>query len=638
MFDLFRSRDKAMRYFLGVLLGLVALSMVITLIPGFDGMTRADEQTVAEVGGEPISITEVQSTLAATLRERKVPPEMMQFYVPQYIDQMITERALAYEAHRLGFRVTEEETANAIRSMLSQLFQGGFNREAYARFLQQQGMTIPQFERNVQKNLLLLKLQNIPLEGVLVPRDEVEKEYRRRNEKVKLEYVNFTPDKLRAQVSVTPQEMQDYFSKNKANFKTNEKRSFDLLIADETRIASSIDTSDAALKQIYETNRARYTTSERVHVRHILIKTLEKPKEELPKLEAKANDLLKQIRAGADFAALAAKHSEDTGSAQKGGDLDWLVRGQTVKPFEDSAFSLKPKEISNVVKTEYGFHILQTLEKESARVKPFEEVKAELATEQKRQLVYDKMQEAMEQARAELVRNPKLAAQVAAKHNLIYVDVKNVGPNESVPELGSNRELMNAIAALKPGELSQVFQPAPTKLALAGLTGIEAVRQAEFAEVENQIRETLISQKADQLAQQKVTEAKAKLKAGASLPEIAKLLGAEVATSEMIARDGSIPNVGPATYFAAAYEKPEGTILEPVSLGSQTVFIRSIAKEAPDMAKFAAESNEILLGLKRKKAAERKEIFEEGLVTRLEKEGKIKKYPDVIRRLVGNQG
>ena len=205
MFDLFRRRDKAVRYLLGTLLGLVALSLVITLIPGYGTPSMQSEQVIAEIGDEMLTTREVQSTIQQSLRGRNVPPEMVQFYVPQLVDQMITERAVAYQAHRMGFRISDDELANAIRSMIAQYFPGEIKREDYLRFLSQQGLTIEQFERNIRQNLLLLRLQNIALEGAIVTPDEVEKEYRRRGEKVKLQYVRYTPPAdLRTQVSVTP--------------------------------------------------------------------------------------------------------------------------------------------------------------------------------------------------------------------------------------------------------------------------------------------------------------------------------------------------------------------------------------------------------------------------------------------------
>src|SRR5690606_7989601 len=140
-------------YLLGVLLGVVALSMVITLIPGYDMPMGADETIVAEVGKEQITIRQVQNLMQNVVRNRQVPPEMVPHYIPQLIDQMIAERAVAYQAERMGFRVTDEDVATAIRSMLPQMLgTGEFDRQAYARYLQSQGLTINEFERNIRMN------------------------------------------------------------------------------------------------------------------------------------------------------------------------------------------------------------------------------------------------------------------------------------------------------------------------------------------------------------------------------------------------------------------------------------------------------------------------------------------------------
>ncbi len=306
-------------------------------------------------------------------------------------------------------------------------------------------MTIEQFEANVRKNLLLLRLQNLALEGVVVSPQEVLKEFHGRNDKYKFDYILFEPAKSIGNISVSPQEVRQFFNKNRAQFKTPERRSFDLLIADEAKVGAAVQVSDADLQRAYSTNLDRYRTPERIRARHILVKTMDKPKEEQDKLAAKAGDLLKQLRGGADFADLAKKNSDDPGSAQKGGDLDWVVRGQTVKEFEDAAFSLKPNELSNVIKTPYGYHIIQVYEKEPAKVKPFEEVKAALATELKKRTVYDQMQNGIEQARTEIAKDPKAAQQIADKYNLILVKADKVGPGESVPEVGTNAELQNNV-------------------------------------------------------------------------------------------------------------------------------------------------------------------------------------------------
>ena len=635
MFDLFRSRDKAVRYLLGGLLGLVALSMVITLIPGFGSTPRPAEQVVAEIGKEPLTVREVQTTLQGMMRNKSIPPEMVQLYVPQLVDQMINERAMAYQAKRMGFEVTDAETANAIRSVLTQLFPTGeFNKEIYERFLSDQGLTVGEFEGNIAKNLLVLKLRNIAMEGVVVSPQEVASEYHRRNDKVKLEYVVFDPAKLKSQVTTTPQEELEYYNKNKGRFMTNERRSFDVLTAEEAKVAASIDMPEAELRKAYDANKDKYRTPERVKERHILVSTMNKPKEEQAKLEAKAADLLKQLRNGADFAELAKKNSDDPGSAQKGGDLDWVTRGQMVKPFEEASFALKPKEISNLVKTDYGFHIVQVMEKQEARLKPFDEVKADLATSLKKQMVFDRMQGMVDRARVALQKNPQQAEQIARENNLTFQRVVNHGPNESLPEFGTSREVDTAVAALKVNEVSPVFQIGQSKLAVALETGITPVRQGEFAEMQADVKKQLTAEKAQKLGQEKSTEITAKLKAGGTdLKALAKSLGLDLRSTAPFSREGAADGIGPASYLEEAFTKPVGATVGPVTVDGKIFYCKVEELVPADMKEFAAKRDDMLLALKKRKSGERKELFEDGLVTQLVKEGKIKKYPEVIQKL-----
>jgi peptidyl-prolyl cis-trans isomerase D len=633
MFDLFRSRDKAVRYLLGGLLGLVALSMVITLIPGYGSASRSPDEVVAQVGGEKITVRQVQLQLQNMMRNKSVPPEMVSMYLPQLIDQMISENALAYQAGRMGFQVSDTEAGNAIRSMLTQLFpDGNFNKAVYERFLNEQGLTVPEFEENIRKNLLVLKLRNLALEGVVVSPKEVAQEYNRRNDKIKLDYVVFDPAKLKEQMKVTPAEEMEYFTKNRDKFKLNEKRSFDLLLADQTKLASTITIPDADLRRDYDTAKDKFRTPERVHARHILISTTGKSPDEAKKLEAKAADILKQVKAGGDFAELAKKNSDDPGSAAKGGDLGWVVRGQMVKPFEEACFTLKPKEISNLVKTEYGFHIVQVLEKEDARLKPFEEVKDQIANEKKRQMVGERMQNAVDQAHAALLKNPAQVDQIAQQFGLELIKVANHGPGESLPELGTNSAVDTAIAALKVHDVTDVFQIGTDKMAVAELTGIQPVRNGEFNEVEPQVKAAVIDERMGLAAQQRNVKLNYELKtAGTDLKAIAKKYDMELKSTDEFTRDGAAEGIGPATYVEEAFNKNVGDMVGPFQVEGKTFYAKVTGKTTADPAKFQAARGDLLLQLKKKKANERKELFEDGLVTQLVKEGKIKKYPEAIQ-------
>jgi len=227
MFDLFRSRDKIVRIMLGGLLLVVALSMLTYLVPSYNmGGSGGSDQVVAEIGKEAITVPEVQQIVQMNMKGRQLPAELMPHYVPQFINSMVTERALAFEARRLGFKVSEEDLAAGIRQMIPQLFPDGkfAGKEAYAQVLAQQNMSIPQFEEDMARQLLITKMRNVALEGTVVTPQEIEQEYRRRNDKVKIQYVKITGDKLRSEVQVAPDELRKYYEANKAAYQVPEKR------------------------------------------------------------------------------------------------------------------------------------------------------------------------------------------------------------------------------------------------------------------------------------------------------------------------------------------------------------------------------------------------------------------------------
>jgi peptidyl-prolyl cis-trans isomerase D len=572
------------------------------------------------------------------VRNKQIPADLMQVYAPQYVDQMITERAVAYEARRLGFSVPDSELAGTIRSILPRFFNNGqlIDKVAYQQFLEQQGMTIPEFEANLRKQLLMKRLTDLALEGVIVTPKDAEQEFKTQNEKLKIELISFKPDDLKSQVKVTPEELRAYYNSNKEGFTEPEKHDLTILIADQNKIAATIDIPEAQLRAAYNSRRAEFQTPERVQVRHILLKTTGKSPAEVEKMRAKAEDLLKQLKNGADFADLAKKNSEDTGSAVKGGDLGWVVRGQTVKNFEATAFSLKPKELSNVIATEYGFHILQVMDKQDARTQPFEEVKNQIAADLKKQVVFDRMQTAIDQARAALVKNPNDAEQIAKQFNLEYVPAKDVAAGQPVPQLGSVPDLDTTLAGMKKGEISPVFQAGADKLAIAELTNTTPSQIASFEKAETNIREKFVSDRATTLASERAKQAADKIRAGGNINQVAKELGGQVKTPPEFTMSGAVEGIGSASAFSEGFTKPVGSILGPLNVFQQQVVAKIVEKTPPDMGKFAAERDKIVEDLKRKKAQERRDLFYDSILAKLIKEGKVKKHNETIKRLISS--
>ena len=307
-----------------------------------------------------------------------------------------------------------------------------------------------------------------------------------------------------------------------------------------------------------------------------------------------------------------------------------------VPAFEQAAFGRKPKEIGDLVRTEYGLHILEVLEKQPAKVKPFEEVKAELATERKREAVFTKMQQSIEQARAELAKAPQSAAQIAAKYGLAYADVQNAGKGDPIQEVGVNPELEANLASFGRAKSPLFFRCRLSKLAVAAVTNVQPAKPAALAEVEGQIRELVTNRKLGQLTEQKVRETMDRIKSmqGSDLSAIAKAIGGEVRSTQLFSSEGAADGIGPASYLREAFEKPAGSMLAPFNLGNQIFVAKVTEKQVADAAALAATRDQVLLTLKQKKAQERKELFEDGLLTTLIKEGKVKKNQDTIKRLV----
>jgi peptidyl-prolyl cis-trans isomerase D len=640
MFDLFRSRDKAVRILLGGLLLVVALSMVTYLIPNY-GSTEgtAQDPIVAEVGGEKITTRNAQIVIQQALRSKSVSSAMLPILIPQMVDQMITERALAYQAERMGFHVSEDQVINAIRLTIPQLFPEGkfVGRDIYAAMLAQQNLTIQDFESDMARQLLVTRLREVAVEGTVVAQADVEAEFRQRNEKVTIEYALIAPEKFRSEVKVTDAETQAYFEKNRGAYKIPEKRSVAILVIDQSKLEQSLAPKDADLRRLYETDKDRFRTAERVRVRHILLNTTGKSADEEAKTKAKAEDLLKQIKAKGDFAALAKKNSEDPGSAQKGGELEWIVRGQTVKPFEDAAFSLKPGETSGLIKTEYGYHIIQLEEHEQAHLKSFDEVKALLTDEYRKTSASQAIQDLTDRATAELRKDPEHPDKVASDLKLPPpVRADNIAPGDPLPEIGVNADFERSIATLTKGEVSQPVGLPPNRIAMAVVTAVIPVHPAAFEDVKKKIHDALEKQKLDDIVNKKVNDFLAAAKASGDLRKAAKDFKLDVKTSPAFDRNGAVEGLGQAVSFVDAFTKPDGAIFGPVLVPAGKVIVKVASHTPADMAELATLGPSIRDELKSRKARERNMLFEDGLREALIKEGKIKIHQQVVDRLIAN--
>jgi peptidyl-prolyl cis-trans isomerase D len=641
MFNLFRSREKTVRYLLGAMLVVISLSMLVYLIPGSgSGSSATGQNVVATVGGDKITVTDVQGAVERMMSTQKnMPRAFMSMYVPSVVNQYIEMYAKAYKARQLGLTVSDEELANNIQRMMAPQMGGKFDKTYYAAMLQDRGFTIPDFENFLRVNLLASRYDAIASQSLIVTDDEAKKEYQRENEKVGLEYVEFSPKDFSKKVSMDSTAINAWFAKHRTEFSVPEKRTFHLIVGSDADFAQAATVSDDDLRRQYQQNIDSYRTPERVHVRHILIKTTGVPKDQIPKLRQKADDALKQLKAGADFSQLAKKESNDPGSAEKGGDLGWIVRGQTVPDFEKAAFSLKPNELSGVISTEYGFHIIQVLEHQTPRVQSFEEVKPQLLAETKKEIGDQNMQKAVTAARDETARNPSQASAIATKYGLKFFTADQLSNNSPLPDLNSAPEVSSAIFAAPKGDVTQVIPiDAAGKAAFAIVTNIIPSRAAGFADVQKEATDRYVTDESTRLMRDAATAAADRAKKGEDFKLVAKSEGGELKTASPFTIMGAAEGLGSATTVAAAFgpKAKVGDVIGPVD-SSGNVYVCKITEKNPaDMKQFAQSRDAMIQTLKQKKGEIQGALFSDSVVTDLRKRGVIKLNEEAIQRLAAS--
>ena len=636
MFDLFRSRDKAVRLMLGGLLVVVAISMLTYLVPNYDTNGPTANLVLATVGGEDIHADEVQRMVQTAMRGKQLPPDMLPIYIPQMVDDMIINRAMAYEAVRLGFEATNDQLRTTIMQMAPALFPDGrfVGKDQYAAMLAQQGITIDQFEGDLRRQILIARLRDVAVEGTLVTPLEIEQAYKTKYQKIKIQYVKILPDKYKAEVTPSDAEQRSYYQANIANYQTPEKKNLVLLIADQAKIEQSINVPDDELRKLYNQNPAQYHVPEQSTVRHILFMTQGKSPADEPKIKAQAEDVMNQIKSGkAKFEDMVSKYSEDGGSKDKGGVYPNLQRnGQMVKEFEDAAFTQKPGDIG-LVKTSYGYHIVQVMSREPAHQQSFDEVKAALASQAKKVRVNDILQRASDQAQPMLTKDPMHPEKVAADLGMQVVRADNIEPGKPIPEVGPNPDFDQAVAALKVGQVTPAIALANNKVVVAELTAITPPKPAPFEEVKAKVTDTMVNFRLTAKVREKADEL-VKMAKASGLEQAAKEMGYKVESTDGFLRTDTIAGFGSANYVAQGFGSPDGTILGPILMPDSTVVAKVVEHIPADMSKFAAERPTIRDQIKSQKAGDRDTLFREGLKDRLIKEGKIKIHQDAINKLI----
>jgi peptidyl-prolyl cis-trans isomerase D len=645
-----------LKIILGAMLVFICASMAITLIPGGIGSSLGigapPAGVLASIGDQTVTVPEVQREAKAMIRQQfpKGGPQasmLLPYFASQAAEQLINEKALVAEAHRMGLRVSDDELRDELQhgQLGSMLFPDSkfVGQEEYENFVQRNDLTVPQFEGLEKDFILVRKLRALVSSSAFVGDTEVRDEFNRRNTKVKFEYAVITQADILKGLHPTDEELKAFYERNKATYNNSipEKRQIKYVVVDSAKIATATNVTDQDLQAYYDQHRDEYRVPEQVKVSHILIKTplpapgAKEDEKAIADARAKAEGVLKELKAGGDFAKLAEKYSDDPGSAKSGGDLGWIGRGRTVPEFEKAAFSLGKGQTSDLVKSSYGFHIIRVEDKQEAHLKTLAEVKSEIEEKVKQQ----KTARSTETAANALLSQARTDGfdKAAAAKGQAAVTTEFFSRTDHLPGLAANPQFMDAVfneADKAPPDVVQL----PQGYVVFQLLAIKPPATPTFGEIRSRVESEFKNERAAFLLQQKTQELSDRAKAAHDLKKAAKDLGATVKTSDLVPPDGQVPDIGSMTSASAIFSLKPGDISGPITAGGNGVVAQLLEKQIPTDQEFVAKKDEIRQSLLEAKQNDLFGLFVANLRKDMEKSHRLKVNQEEMKNLTRQGG
>jgi peptidyl-prolyl cis-trans isomerase D len=453
------------------------------------------------------------------------------------VQELVNRVLLLQEARRLGLKVTDEEVEASIHGNPAFQKDGLFDQATYIRALQRARLATKDFEANQKEMLRINKLQGLILTSVKVSDPEVLEAYRQGFEKINLDMISLNPADFK-DVSFTPEELKDYFSKHREEFKLPARVKIRYLLFDPKDYLKQIPVSAKEMEDYYENNKEKFGQPKRVKVRHILIKTDAQDKEGAAKAKQRAESVREEAAKGKDFAQLAKQNSEDLGTKDRGGEIGFISKGMVVPEFEQAAFSMKAGEISGVIQTQFGFHILKVDEIQEASTQPLEKVKAQievlLKNRQARGMAYDQADQAFAQASKD-----KSLDKFAEEKKLT---VKETPLFSADDKIDLDPKLKGSALSMGKGDITPPLRVGETFAVLQALEKQEA-RTPDLKEVEGKVTEALREEKQKEKALAKAKEILGKLEKGTSFKTAAAQEGLKVEETGFFPRASAPPKI-----------------------------------------------------------------------------------------------
>ncbi len=395
-----------------------------------------------------------------------------------------------------------------------------------------------EFETSYRNELIAEKLQAAVTGWVRVSDNEVDEEYRHRNEKVKLDLAVFTANQFRAGIQPTDAELNAQFSAHPDTYRMPEKRRVRYLSIDAEALRPKMVATDPEIEARYKDNISTYSTPDQIRASHILFKTEGKDEAAVKKV---AESVLAKVKAGGDFAALAKQYSDDDLSKKNGGDLDYFGRGTMVKEFDEAAWALQPGQISDLVKSQFGFHIIKVVDKKAATTKTLAEVRPQLEDQIKLEKAQAEAQKTADALTKEIT-TPADLDRVAKARGLTVGDSGLFARDEPLAGIGFAPAVSAQAFTMEKDKVSGELRT-NTGFAFIALTEIKPPAMPTLAEVKDKVRDDVVKAKAVEVAKAKAATM-AQAAAKGNFAAAAKAAGVEVKSTDFVTRGTPLSRSG----------------------------------------------------------------------------------------------
>ncbi len=543
MLDSFR-KNAVDSIVIKVLLATIAL-VFIFLYVGNTGFSQLE--VAATVNDTIVTQREVQRALTnldrfyrnAAPNNVPSPEELGQ----QALNQLVNNELLVQEAQKLGLQVGEQELRDSIAAVPDFQIDGLFNKTHYLDTLQMNGLKPADFESQQQRQILADKVLEIVRAGVHVTDPEIEEHFRFQSDRVRLRYIRVPRSQFTESVVFTDADLTKFYEENQEQFREPERVKIRYLAFRPEAFEAQVEPTDEDLQVYYDEHRATYDVAEQVRARHILRKVSpDAPEEEKKKTRDMAIEIRKRALAGEDFGELAKQTSEDS-TASTGGDLGVFGRNVMVPAFEAAAFATEPGQISDLVETQFGIHVIKVEEKIPARTRTLEEardeVRAAVQKRESRKVTLQRVEAAHEKA-----MDGTSFEDIAKEYGVAVAESTPFGREEAIPGLGRQPSLTEAAFALADGEIGDIMN-LDEGYAIFEVTERIPSRIPPLDEIRARVEQALRDERAADAAKQRATTLLEALRANPDIAALAEKEGLEVRDTGDIGRFGTyVPELG----------------------------------------------------------------------------------------------